>query len=250
MDEEIENRLSELVEKVKSLQGKNLVGIYLHGSLAMDCFNPESSDVDLLIVTKSALSSSDKDALGNFFIDFQREFPNKLDISCVTRDALQNFQYPTPYELRFRVGEFIPGGVDSDLAASFVFTKKRGSLLYGEPINDVFPDVSDEHYLESLTHDFEWSLNNVLKGEEEGLCEVPTYAVLNFCRILAFVREGLIPSKKEGGEWGLEDLPEEYSLLITEALKEYAKKGSSSPVDAKTLKNFARYTEKELKQRF
>ena len=31
---------------------ENLVGIYLHGSAAMGCFNPRSSDIDLIIVVR------------------------------------------------------------------------------------------------------------------------------------------------------------------------------------------------------
>jgi len=37
---------------------KNLVGIYLHGSLAMGCFNPGKSDVDLLVVVKEKMEVS------------------------------------------------------------------------------------------------------------------------------------------------------------------------------------------------
>ena len=29
--------------------GGNLLGVYLHGSLAMGCFNPKKSDLDLLL---------------------------------------------------------------------------------------------------------------------------------------------------------------------------------------------------------
>ena len=31
--------------------GKDLTGVYLHGSLAMGCFNPQKSDIDLMVVT-------------------------------------------------------------------------------------------------------------------------------------------------------------------------------------------------------
>ncbi|WP_169082608.1 nucleotidyltransferase domain-containing protein [Paenibacillus sp. PL91] len=48
------------LERVVALFAKqlddHLVGVYLHGSLAMHCFNPETSDVDLLVVVKRELS--------------------------------------------------------------------------------------------------------------------------------------------------------------------------------------------------
>ena len=38
----------------------DLVGVYLHGSLAMECFNPETSDVDMLVVCKSKMTNEEK----------------------------------------------------------------------------------------------------------------------------------------------------------------------------------------------
>jgi len=47
------------------------------------------------------------------------------------------------------------------------------------------------------------------------------YLTLNLARVLAFAKDGLVLSKKEGGEWGLKNVPEEYHSLIENALSEY-----------------------------
>ena len=47
-----ERLLGAFVEQSRAILGENLVGVYLHGSLAMGCFNPRSSDVDLLVVVR------------------------------------------------------------------------------------------------------------------------------------------------------------------------------------------------------
>ena len=47
--------LTEWVEGLKSLLGKNLVGLYLSGSLAYGDFVPERSDIDLEAVVRSPL---------------------------------------------------------------------------------------------------------------------------------------------------------------------------------------------------
>jgi hypothetical protein len=36
-----------LLATLQDILKENLVGMYLHGSLAMDCFNPARSDIDL-----------------------------------------------------------------------------------------------------------------------------------------------------------------------------------------------------------
>ena len=86
----------------------------------------------------------------------------------------------------------------------------------------------------------------MINGQEEGTCRVPTYAVLNSCRVLGFIRDGLIASKAEGGEWATGHLPKEYSPLIREALDEYAVSGSSTEVDIKLLKQFIGYAKQEV----
>ena len=48
------------VNRSKEILGSNLVGIYLHGSAAMGCFNAEKSDIDLLVVINNDLAEEDK----------------------------------------------------------------------------------------------------------------------------------------------------------------------------------------------
>ena len=47
----IHEQIEKLLADLKATLSGNLVGIYLHGSLAMGCFNPERSDIDLLAIT-------------------------------------------------------------------------------------------------------------------------------------------------------------------------------------------------------
>ena len=49
-----------------------LVSIYLHGSLAMGCFNPEQSDIDLLVVTHQRMSIETKRQLMDLLPTFLR----------------------------------------------------------------------------------------------------------------------------------------------------------------------------------
>ena len=249
--------LGQLVSITKENFKESLVGTYLHGSLAMGCFNPVSSDIDVLIVVELKLSLEDKRTLGDSFIELVEKFPaNKIELSVVTLDALSDFRYPTPYELHFsneNLEDFtnvdfdlMKSRDDKDLAAHFVIIKNRGICLYGEPVTKVFPDVADEYYLKSIAQDFDWSYNNVINGQEDGTCSVPTYAVLNTCRVLAFIKYGLVASKAEGGAWAIEHLPKEYAPLIVEAVKEYAESGTSNEVDAKLLKLFIVCAEQEI----
>jgi streptomycin 3"-adenylyltransferase len=58
--------------------------------------------------------------------------------------------------------------------------------------------------------------------------------------LLAYKREKLVLSKKEGGKWSLDNLPEEYHPLINEALKEYAE-GTKGNYDTECARKYAEY---------
>jgi len=251
--------LSEFVQIFRDAFGNRLVGVYLHGSLAMQTFNPISSDVDLLVVVRDSLSWDEKHSVGQRLLQLSEQAPpNGLEMSILTLDNLNPFQYPTPYELHFANSnkvryeqgtiDFSSGLTDPDLAAHFVITKARGICLYGEAISAIFPDVPAKDYLDSIAQDSEWSYGNIMQGADEGKCAVPVYAVLNFCRVLTFIDQGLITSKTEGGRWASDNLPPEYKPVIREALKEYAVSGTSRPVDCQLLKQFAYYANGLIQQ--
>ena len=255
----IKDFLGDFVQVFGDAFGENLIGIYVHGSLAMESFNPISSDLDLLVVVRAKLSRAEKSALGQQLLRLSEQAPpSGIEMSIVTLPSLTDFQYPTPYELHFSNGNkaaFAQGTVDfaddltdPDLAAHFVITKARGLCLVGEPIETVFPDVPAPDYLDSIAQDADWSYGNIMRGADLGTCAVPVYAVLNFCRVLAFIEQGLITSKREGGQWGLQALPPDYQSVIREALKEYAVSGTARPVDCQRLKAFAHYANNIIQQ--
>lgn len=80
----------------------NLVGIYIHGSIAFGCFHWENSDIAFVVVTTEAPSAREKEALIKVLIGLEKETPPKgLEMSVVLLKYCQNFVYPTPFELHF-----------------------------------------------------------------------------------------------------------------------------------------------------
>ena len=65
------------------------------------------------------------------------------------------------------------------------------------------------------------------------ITENPVYVILNLCRVLAYLREGCVLSKQQGGDWGLAHLPDTYHPLLQAALDAYAAKA-----DAARLANY------------
>lgn len=248
--EQIQEKLEEFKQITLDTISTNVVGIYVHGSVAMHSFNPASSDIDILVILSKPLTEEKKKNYASKMIAFSNDLHvgKGLEMSVILEKNVKNFVYPTAYEFHFGYDKleqykagFIDGGQndpDPDLAAHFVITKARGVCLYGEPIANLFPDIPKEYYLKSITQDAEWSFGNLSQGPNEGTGRIPPYAVLNYCRVLAFIDEGLITSKREGGEWGLKNLSIQYHPLIQAALQEYAQTDSSEAIDLKLLKEF------------
>ncbi len=246
--------LDRFVQESRDILGDNLVGIYLHGSAVMGCFNSKKSDLDLLIVIKKALSDRIKRQYMDRVVVLNEQAPLKgLELSVVREEVCSPFVYPTPFEIHFSNAHLIwyrtnpdeyiekMKGTDKDLAAHFTILYHRGKVLYGREIRDVFSEVSRENYLDSIWCDIE--------NAEEEIVDNPVYMILNLCRVLAYVKDNLILSKLEGGEWGKANIPEKYMDLITGALKEYQ---MNIPIrmNESLAKEYAEYMLKQIKTKF
>ncbi len=87
--------LTQLVEGFRQALTENLVGIYLHGSLTLGGFNPRTSDVDFLVVTRTTLRAAEFKALIALTLELAKNAPSKgLEFSVVTLTHTLNFSTP------------------------------------------------------------------------------------------------------------------------------------------------------------
>ena len=247
-EESIEGQIREctaFAEMAKEILKDRLTGVYLHGSAVMGCYQPKKSDLDFLVVVNTALSDTEKRGFMDRLLDLDHECPGKgIEMSIVIKDVCNPFVYPTPFILhysRMHTGwyrrdpeDYIRkmNGTDKDLAAHITVIRNRGICLYGLPIHEMFGDVPEGHYLDSI-------LGDVSDAENE-ITDNPMYMILNLTRVLGYLREKKILSKKEGGIWGLKNLPERYHPLIRSALDEY-ESGKETCYDSAISREYAAY---------
>ena len=218
--------ISRFTEMAKEILKDRLTGVYLHGSAVMGCYQPEKSDLDFLIAVNTVPSDAEKRRFMDRLLELDHECPGKgIEMSIVTKDVCNPFVYPTPFLLHYSrmhtawyqrdPADYIRkmNGTDRDLAAHITVIRNRGICLYGRPVREVFGDVPEGDYLDSILGD--------VSDAENGIAENPMYMILNLTRVLGYLREKRVLSKKEGGKWGLEKLPERYHPLIRSALDEY-----------------------------
>lgn len=256
--EAIRAQVEGLVRAVREILAQNLVGIYLHGSLAMGCFNPERSDLDLLVLTREGMTVQVKRRVAELLLQHS-DAPRPIEISFLRQADLDPWEYPTPFDLHYsedwrqQTREQLESGAwqtwndrrpkDPDLAAHVTITRARGICLAGRPIKRVFPPVPHEHYAGSILSDVQDAINE----GRDGIAGAPVYYVLNLCRVYAYLREGRICSKEEGGTWGARVLPDELRAVVRQALAAYRGAASDGSFDASMLEAFAGYLVQEIR---
>jgi predicted nucleotidyltransferase len=230
----IRGEMHALLEAFRAVISDGLVGVYLHGSLAMGCFNPKRSDLDILVVTRARMSVEVKCRLVQILLQLSGN-PIPLEISSLTLQDLHPWRHPTPYDLHFsemwrrRFDANLKDGApyqwndehtDPDLAAHVTLLRERGLVLHGPPIADVFPPVPRHDYLASILADYDDARDN--------LAENPAYAILNMARVYRFLTDGTVVSKDEAGAWALSVLPKEALPAVRTALALYRGEAGSS----------------------
>lgn len=234
--------LQRVCKGYQAILGEKLVGFYVHGSVAFGCFSWATGDLDFIAVVNAPLTQPEKEALIRLLLTLTPDAPPKgFEMSVVLRQHCAPFAHPTPFELHFsnahraRAEADLPAfcrgmhGTDPDLAAHFTVLRHVGLTLFGPPVREVFGEVPRACYVDSILAD--------VRSAAEEIAQSPVYCTLNLCRVLAYLQEGRVLSKEQGGRWGLENLAEDFRPLLLCILDAY-QTGAAIP-DAAPLADFA-----------
>jgi predicted nucleotidyltransferase len=236
--------LSEMLSCIHSILQDILVGIYLYGSLAMGCFNPKSSDIDLIIVVRKRLSKVQRKKVTEYLKEVCSK-SRRIELSILRENVIQNPQYPTTVDLHFEYwGEIFENKKDKEILSNLYTARKRGFRIYGKPIRKVFSKIPPQYHLRSVIEDLKCTRKYLHESSEHIGYDPAVYWVLGSCRILAFIREEKVLSKLEGGQWGLANLPKQYNDLIKHALCYYQEKKKEHIWNHENLEDFADYMTK------
>lgn len=225
---DLKELISHLQRETASILKDNLIGFYLHGSLVLGGFNPNSSDIDIVVVTSSPMTVKTKRELARFFLKCSNS-PFPIEISFLHNDQLKQWRHPCPFDFHYSefwreryendlvngTAHFLNSDVltDADLAAHITILHHKGICIKGRPITEVFPLIPRSNYLSAIIGDFEDCLENIEKD--------PVYCTLNLIRVYWYVKEGVISSKQEAGNWGISIFPKELSCTIKKAMECY-----------------------------
>ena len=248
---EIKRQIENVACKISSLLQSNLAGLYLHGSMVLDAFDENSSDLDMTGVICSPLTLPDKIELSSLLLALNNA-PCPLDLELFVKDDLVSWRqnpksdfyfsdyWAESYDIIALGGEHaadllsavFPGG---EIASDMKVIKQSGICLCGIPIDELFPDIPDGLFLKAVTSgicDFYVESDNVVQS---------SFLILQLCRILSFKRTHQIMSKPKAAQWALNELPSDFQPVILTALYNkygFGEKAPYSKEDALLFKSY------------
>jgi hypothetical protein len=215
--------LENLLNDVKEVLGEQFIGMYLYGSLASGDFDPKSSDIDFVVITKDILPD---ETISNLEIVHNRiwasglKWATKLEGAYIPKDLIRRHDpngYPCP---TVNEGRFYIGNLGRDWVIQRHVIREYGVVLEGpDPMLLIDPVSSDEIRQSVLGVLDEWWFPMIEHPNwlaDRG-SEYHAFAVITMCRSLHALRYGMIASKPIAAQWAQSEFGE-WSSLIQKAL--------------------------------
>jgi predicted nucleotidyltransferase len=220
--------LTLLLKSVQEILGNQLVGMYLYGSLSSGDFDPQSSDIDFLVVTTSTLSDK---AIAELRSMHQRiwksslKWSSKLEGSYIPKRDIRRHDPHSPPCPTVNEGKFYLDKRGSDWIIQRHVIREQGIILTGPEPKTLIDPVSPEDIRRAVAGVLqEWWLPMLedpswLKNHGS---EYHAFAILSMCRALYALEHGVIVSKPVAAHWAQKELGERWSQVIEQALAQQA----------------------------
>jgi len=219
---EVNAVLHELLSGARAILGSRFVGLYLDGSLAFGDFDPDTSDLDFVVVTDEEVSTgafADLAAMHESIARGVSKWTKEVEGSYISRRGLRD-EWPTahPYIDRGATLAMVRPERGYWVIHRHVL-REHGVVLVGPPaamlIDPVPPDELRAGVRGILR---EWWMPMLLDGPLLQHNGYRCYAVLTMCRMLYTLRHGTIVSKPVAARWAQQALDPRWTPLVQDAL--------------------------------
>jgi hypothetical protein len=215
--------LQELLDRARQVLSENFVGLYVYGSLASGDFNPETSDIDFLVVTADEVSPEQLAGLETLHARLNTgglKWASKLEGAYLPRHALRRHD---PDDTRARPGvnegRFALGGLGSDWVIQRYLLREQGGVIVGPHPSTFIDPVSADDLRQSVRALLrEWWRPMLADSARLTSDDYQAYAVLSMCRALYTLERGQFVSKPVAARWAQQKLGGRWAALIERAL--------------------------------
>jgi hypothetical protein len=219
----VQQVLDEYIALVHEALPDLLVGLYLHGSLALGAFDPRLSDIDFISITSRHCSAADIDSLRAIHDTLRRRYPQMLlEGSYLQWNDLGCFDDTIPPRPYIHDGTMQASGHFDINAVTWWVLKYRGIAVVGPPADQLDYDVDWDDLIAKMHHNMKTYWAGFTRNPrrmawllaDDGI----QWVVLGVLRQFYTFRERSITSKTGAGLYGLQHTPQRWHRLIKEAL--------------------------------
>src|SRR4051794_39011338 len=214
---EVEPLLEAFAGGVEGVLADDLVGVYIHGSLALGRFDPRNSDVDFVVATREDLDEETVDRLA----ELHSTLGERLDGSYLPRNVLRRFdpdRVMHPH-IESRGGRLFVDHHGGETVIYRHVLRECGVVLRGPPPRELIDSVTAD--------DLRWGVRDILENWWRPMLERPSdelwdapyrhYAVVTMCRVRFTLETATVVSKPEATQWALAHVEVRWSDLIRRA---------------------------------
>jgi hypothetical protein len=205
--------------EIKEILGDLFIGLYLHGSLACGDFNPQTSDIDFLVVTNGPVPLRFFHALKEMhtrLFSSGLAWSQKLEGAYIPKEALRRHDpahAPVPW---LGVdGHFALERLGSDWILQRWILREKGLVITGPALPDMIDPLSPDDLREAVRTSLrEWWSLPFPSPDRFLSSEYQAYAILTMCRSLYVLKNGRVASKPQAARWAMETLDDQWLVLI------------------------------------
>lgn len=212
-----------LLARVQTILRKKLIGCYLYGSLSLGDFDPESSDIDFLIVTTEELTGNVLEELRATHASIAASglsYAKRLEGSYIPCAALRqydphNASHPTiGIDWDFHVGQH-----GSNWIIERHIVREHGIIVWGPSPKTLIDPVPIETIKAAVCETLKTFWTAQLTGADWlRPREYQAFAILTMCRALYTLQQGGVVSKPEAAAWACQALEPKWRPTIEKAL--------------------------------
>jgi hypothetical protein len=214
---EVNKILRILLTDVHTILADNFVGLYLYGSLSSGDFNPQTSDIDFVVVTESLIDEGKIEKLRLMherIMHSRLKFAQKLEGSYVPRKYIRRLNSNNPPIPTINEGKFYLASHGSDWVIQHYILREQGVVVAGpSPITLIDPVKPNDLRKAVINELREWwqpmldDLSFLLRDDYQA------FAILTMCRALYTLEKVEIASKKTSATWAQSKFKQKSQLI-------------------------------------
>jgi predicted nucleotidyltransferase len=241
--------LNLLLANVKEILQTQFVGMYLYGSLSSGDFNPETSDIDFLVVTTVTLSGeiiAELEAMHNRTWATNLKRAGKLEGAYVPKELIRKHNLDGAPCPTINEGKFFVEKLGSDWIIQRHVVREYGVVIKGpnpQTLIDFVSPIDIRNAVIGTLHEWWFPMladPTWLRNSESG---DRAFAVITMCRVLHALEYGTIVSKPKAIQWAQAKLSEPWKTLIAQAIA--VSQHKEQDISLNEILDFIRFT-KEL----